>query len=169
MLDDFRRRESGIGAAQVLRDIRVSGGKSMHMHFVDHGSIPRRPQQLVAAPGERLVDDHTFGYRAGVIPIIEGEILLGITDPVPKERVRPIDIAGNRLRIRIDQDLGWVESEADFRLVQAVDTVAIELAWPYLRQVDVPDEISAFFDPNAVRLLRVVRSPKETKLHSRRI
>jgi hypothetical protein len=42
---------------------------------------------LVAAPGERLIDDHTFGYRAGVLPIVEREIFLGITDPVPKQRV----------------------------------------------------------------------------------
>ncbi len=79
-----------------------------------------------------MVDDDTFGYEAGVIPIVEGEVGLRITDPIPEQRVRPVDIAGNRLRVRIDQDLGWVESEADFRLVQAVDTVAIELSGPYL-------------------------------------
>jgi hypothetical protein len=87
MLDHFRRRESRIGAAQVLGDIRVSRRKSVHVHFIDHGPIPRRSQQLVAAPGERLIDDHTFGYRAGVLPIVEREIGLGITDPVPEQRV----------------------------------------------------------------------------------
>lgn len=101
------------------------------MRLVDYRPIPRRAQQLVATPGERLVDDDTFGYEAGVIPIVEGEVGLGIADPVSEQRVRPIDIAGNRLRVRIDQNLGGVESEADLRLVQAVDTVAIELPGPY--------------------------------------
>ena len=101
MFDDFGRRESGIGAAQVFGDIRVSGGISVYMYFVDDRLIPRRAQQLVAAPGERLVDHDTFGYEAGVITIVEREIGFWITDPVPEQRIRPVDIAGNCLRVRI--------------------------------------------------------------------
>src|SRR4026209_1277507 len=169
MFDDFGRRESGIGAAQAFGDIRVSGGISVYMYFVDDRLIPRRAQQLVAAPGERLVDHDTFGYEAGVMTIVEREIGFWITDPVPEQRIRPVDIAGNCLRVRVDQDLGGVESKADFGLVQAVDTVAVQLSWPYLGEVHVPDENSAFFDPNTVRFLRPVRSPEETELHRRRI
>lgn len=79
-----------------------------------------------------MVDHDTFGYEAGVITIVEREIGFWITDPVPEQRIRPVDIAGNCLRVRIDQDLGGVESKADFGLVQAVDTVAVQLSWPYL-------------------------------------
>src|SRR4029079_3892189 len=169
MFDDFGRRESGIGAAQVFGDIRVSRGISVYMHFVDDRLIRRRAQQLVAAPGERLIDHDTFGYKAGVITIVEGEIGLWITDPVPEQRIRPVDIAGNRLRVRIDQDLGGVESEADFGLVQAMHRVPVQWSGPYLGEVAGPDEISAFFDPNAVRFLRTIRSPEQTELHRRRI
>src|SRR4029079_8573173 len=112
MFDDFGRRESGIGAAQVFGDIRVSRGISVYMHFVDDRLIPRRAQQLVAAPRERLTDRDTFGYKAGVITIVEGEIGLWITDPVPEQRIRPVDIAGHRLRVRVDQALAGIQSDA---------------------------------------------------------
>jgi hypothetical protein len=46
-----------------------------------------------------------------------------------------------------------------------MDAIPIVLSGPYLRQVDVPDEIRAFFDPNPVRLLRVVRSVEKAELH----
>jgi hypothetical protein len=108
-----------------------------------------------------LIDDHAFGDRADVVAIVEGEIGLGITDPVAKKRVRPIDRAGDRLCVGIDKDLGGVESEAGFRLVQAMDTIAIELARPDLRKVDVPLEVVAFLVPVAVVLACVLRALEE--------
>ena len=71
MLDHRRRRESGIGATQVLRNVRMSGCKPFHMQFIDHRPIPTRSQQLVSAPGEGLVDHHTFGYIPGIIFLVE--------------------------------------------------------------------------------------------------
>src|SRR5262245_12545688 len=50
-----------------------------------------------------------------------------------------------------------------------MDAVAVVLSGPYLRQVDVPHEVRAFLDANAVRLLGVVRSVKQTEIHRGRI
>ena len=169
VLDHCRRRESAIGAAQVLRDVRVSGCKSVHMQFIDHRPVPRGSQQLVSAPGEGLVDNHAFGYRAGVILVVEGEILFGVTDLVPIQRIGPSDRSCNRLRIGIEQELGRVESVPLLRLIRPMDAVAITLSGTYLRQVYMPDVIGTFLDSNPVSFLIGVRFVKQTQLHRRGI
>ena len=68
-------------------------------------------------------------------------------------------------RVRIDQDLIPIEAVAGAGLVRAVHAVPVQEPGSCLRQVDVPDEIRAFFDPNPVRLLRVVWSVEEAEVH----
>src|SRR5207244_10282984 len=120
-------------------------------------------------PGECLVDDHAFGYRAGVVLIVDGEILFGVTDPVSIKRIGPIDRSRNRLRIGIEQELGRVESVPLLRLIRPMDAVAITLSGTYLRQVYMPDVIGTFLDSNPVSFLIGVRFVKQTQLHRRGI
>jgi hypothetical protein len=48
-----------------------------------------------------------------------------------------------------------------------MDTVAIVLSGPYLRQIDMPDVIAAFLESNPVSLLKGVRFVKQTEVHRR--
>src|SRR5215510_4428151 len=86
VIDGGRCCKPRIRAAQFLRDVRVPGGKSVYMQFIDHGPIPRRSQELVSAPREGLVDDHTFGYRRGVIPVVERKIGFWVADAITEQR-----------------------------------------------------------------------------------
>ena len=73
-----------------------------------------------------------FGYEPALSPIVEGEVGLGIADPVSEHRVRT-----NRYSPAIAFAYGSISTLAGLnriaglRLVQAVDTIAIELPGPY--------------------------------------
>jgi hypothetical protein len=57
MLDHRRRGEAGVGAAQLLGDVRVLLADALDVHFVEHRVGPGRRRWGVAAPVEMLVDD----------------------------------------------------------------------------------------------------------------
>ena len=50
-----------------------------------------------------------------------------------------------------------------------MDAVSIELPRPYLGQIDMPDEIGSFFDPNAVGLPAVLRFFEQAKFDGGRV
>src|ERR1700694_2972249 len=50
----------------------------------------------------------------------------------------PVDRAVDRLGVRIDEELGRVETQPLLRRVRTVHTVAVALAGTHARQVDVP-------------------------------
>ena len=51
-----------------------------------------------------------------------------------------VDVAVDRVRVRVDQELGRVEAQPGLRLVRPVDAVAVALPGPDARQVAVPVE-----------------------------
>jgi len=46
-----------------------------------------------------------------------------------------------------------------------MDAVSIMLSRPCFREINMPDEIGAFFHPDAMRLFRVVRPVKKAEVH----
>ena len=166
MFDHGRRRESRIGAAQVVGNVGVPGGQALHVHFINHCPIPRRPQQLVSAPGERLIDHDTFRVSRRRYPVRLARDRRRVADAIAEHRIGPMDGAVNRLSIGIDQELGRIEAMAGFRLVRPMDAIAIVLSGPDLRQIHMPDVIGAFLEPDPVRLFGRVRIIEQTQFHA---
>ena len=65
---------------------------------------------------------------------------LGVVEPVGEQRLVAVDLAVDRLRVRVEQQLGRVAALAPLRVVGAVHPVAVALAGPHRGQVAVPDE-----------------------------
>ncbi len=70
---------------------------------------------------------------------VAGEVLGATTQAVGKDRRVPVDLAADRARIRVDQQLVRVETHPFARRVAAVHAVAVQLARTDPLQIPVPD------------------------------
>ncbi len=87
ILDDGRGRKSGVGASQMIRHIRMTGGKPFDMDFVDDGLRPGRAEQMVASPAECLIDHHTLRTLAGIVTIVPRQISFRVADAVTEHTI----------------------------------------------------------------------------------
>jgi hypothetical protein len=76
MIDRRRRCETGVGAAEIRRDLVVERGEALDVQFVDHGVAPRCAQRLVLARRQRLGDRRQRGVRRAV-RLVGGAVGLG--------------------------------------------------------------------------------------------
>ena len=138
-----------ISSSQRLGDFRMKLGKTAHVELVDDRLVPRRARQTIVTPGKRRIDDHGQGSEGRVAPIVEREILRGITNAIAKHGVGPRQVAADGLRIRIQNDFVGVKAMAFVGRVRPVDTIAVELPRRNIGQVAVPDLVGVFGKRNA--------------------
>ncbi len=157
VVEHLRRAEAGIGAAQLLRHLRVELGEALHMGLVDDGPLPRHVRLLVAAPGEGGVDHPRAAGIRGGIAVIEGGVVAGFHLVAEQGRV-PRDGADETLGVGVDEELVRVEPVPGGGLVGAVDAEAVDRAGAGVGQVAVPDLVRVFgqFDPLDLALALVV-------------
>ena len=137
VLDHHRVREARVGAAQLLREIRVLHRQPAHVGLVDHRLVVRDARRAVAAPVEERVHHDRLRdvrRRVGVVARLRR------AERVAEHRLVPLDGPVHRLGVRVDEQLRRVAPQAGGRFVRAVDAVAVPLAGLHARQVAVPDE-----------------------------
>ena len=103
-------------------------------------------------PIEVGTSDHAFGHAAGAIAAVDAEVGVLASEAIRVDRLLPIDAAGNRLGIRVDEQLGGVEAQAARRFPGAMDAIAVELPRLQSRNVSMPDESGLFAQPDAASL-----------------
>ena len=135
------RCEARIGAAQVLAHVGVQLREALHVQLVDGGLVPGSLESPVALPVERRVDHDAARHRGRVIRVVGHGLGSGLTGAV-RQRVRrlPAHAAVDRLRVGIEQELGRVEEVPALGRPRPVDTQAVALPGPDVRQVAVPVE-----------------------------
>jgi hypothetical protein len=136
--DHRRRREPGIGAAQLRRQIRMTGREPLDVELVDHRIVERGIGAAIVAPGKGAVDDDPLGDGPGVVLLVSHQVI-STPQRITEYRSIPIDTAGQRPRVWVDEELGWVEAMPGLRLPWAVDPIAVALAGTDARQIAVPD------------------------------
>ena len=97
---------------------------------------------LDALPVEGRIDDDALRDRVGVVLVVQLEVGVLAARRDVRQHVREIpgDVALDRLRVGVDQQLGRVEAVAVLGLVAAVDAVAVALPGPDAGEVAVPVE-----------------------------
>jgi hypothetical protein len=85
MLDDRRRGQAGVGAAQFLRDVGVELRQAFHVRFVDDRVVPLVRRPLFAAPVERFVRDDAQRGESCAVAFVEGEVAFVVADRVSKK------------------------------------------------------------------------------------
>ena len=129
--------EPGVRAAQVLGDVGVQLGHALDVRLVDDALVVGDLWRPVALPVEEGVD-HDAERHVGRGVVVVARVL--VAEGVAEEALVPVDLAGRRLRVGVEQKLGGVAAQPLGRVPGAVDAVAVALTGLHGRQVAVPDQ-----------------------------
>lgn len=154
-----------VGATQFLRHLRVAHGHTAHVRLVDDRAIPRRAGRLIVAPGKGRLDDHALREITGAVARIQPEVRPFVSVRISAQDLVPAHGPGDRLGVRIQEELLRIEAMALLGRKGAMDAVAVELARPQIRQKRVPDLVRALAQRNARALVRALGRVKEAQLH----
>src|SRR5687768_16801113 len=116
----------------------MPGGEPLDVELVDHRIMERGVGTAVIPPGKGAVDDDPLGNAPGVGIVVPDQIITAFQG-IAEDGGIPIDTAGQRPRVRVDEELGWVEAMSGLRLPRAVDSIAVALAGTDAREIAVPD------------------------------
>ena len=138
VLDHHRVGDRRVGAAHLLRDVRVGLGQALDVRLVDDGLVVRGLGRAVACPVEERVDDDRLHHVRRAVVVVEplaGRRTGSRTAPRPS-RCRP------RPPWRTGRAAAWPGCTADRvrGVVRPVHAEAVALAGSDVRQVAVPDE-----------------------------
>jgi hypothetical protein len=111
MIDGRRRRQPRVGAPQVFRHIGMQPGEALDVDFIDHRVVPRNARRTVVAPVERRLRHPRQRSMRRAVLLVEGRVVPAREGITVNRRV-PVQIASDRLRIRIEQNLVRIESGA---------------------------------------------------------
>ena len=136
VLDDRRVRHAGVGAAQLLGDVGVTHRHALDVRLVDDRLRVVVPRAAVALPVEEGVDDDGVHGCLGGVSALEAE---GVVCLVGEKVERILELSLDGLGVGVEEKLGGVAAQASSGVPGALDAVAVALAGPHLRDVDVPN------------------------------
>ena len=94
-------------------------------------------RRAVHPPVEEWVDDHRLGHARRRVLVVAA---VGIAEVVAEQRLVPLEVAVDGLRVRVHQELVRVAAVPPGRIVWAVHPVAVALAGFDVGDEAVPDE-----------------------------
>src|SRR5215217_243195 len=112
----------------------MTSREPLDVELVDHRIVERDVGAAVVAPGKGAVDDDPLGNAAGIVLLVSQQIIAA-SQRIAEDRSIPVDIAGQRSCVRVDEELGPVEAMAGFRLPWAIDPIAVALAGTDTREI----------------------------------
>ena len=163
VLDDRRRCDTGVGAAQLLGHVGMQHGHAAHVRFVDDRLVRLVGRTVLAGPIECRIDDRRQRRERRTVAVVEGQIAVRMSQGVAEQLVRPLELASYRLRVGVEQQFVRIETQAPGGLVRSVHPVPVQLAGRDVRQIDVPGAAGAL--ANAYSLLAAAGLVEETQLH----
>src|SRR6185369_612034 len=96
-------REARIRAAEMFRNFVAKLAEPFYVDFVDNTLVELASRRLVLAPVEAVIDDHRFRNIRSAVAVVALQVIAA--QGIRKNGVVPLDVAANRLRIWIDQQL----------------------------------------------------------------
>jgi len=114
----------------------VPFGESLQMHLVHDRLVQFPAQRAVAFPVERVVHDDRFRHERTTIRIVSHLIIAA--EWVGKDRGVPVDVAGDRTRIGINQELCRIAPMSLRRVPRAVHPEPVSLTGLDPAEISVP-------------------------------
>ncbi|MDQ1176777.1 hypothetical protein QE416_001513 [Microbacterium sp. SORGH_AS 421] len=137
VLDDGGVGDAGVRATQLLGYVGVQLGEAAHVGLVDERLGVGDLRLAVARPVEERVDDDALHHVGGGVLVVER---VGVAELVAEDRLPPVDLALDGLRVRVEEQLRGVEALAVRGVVLPVHAVAVALPRLDVGEVGVPDE-----------------------------
>jgi len=148
--DSCRRGQPGISAPQLFRHQRVLAGKTLDVDFVDYSLMPRCPRCAVITPAELRFDDASQRREWRTVTFVEIRVVAS-SMRIAIKRIVPAQVPGDGFGVRIEHDFVRVEAMTPLQLVGPVNSVAVELPGPEVRQIGVPHFFISFRKNDALR------------------
>ena len=142
VIDGRRMRDARIRAAQMLRHLAMQLAEALDVHFVDHRLVQLAPRRTIAAPVKRIVDDDRLRHERRAVAIVALQVVAA--ERIGKDSVVPLDAAGDRLCVRIHQQLCRIAALPLRRIPRAMHAISVLLPGANSRQVSVPAEGRSF-------------------------
>jgi len=125
--------------------------------------------RVVVAPVEGVVDHHALGDAGGAVALIDRQIgLLVVARLVTEDRLRPVDLAPGRLRVRIDEQLARVAAVPALGRVGSVHAQPVKLPGAEAWHVAVEDVAGGLVQIETLRLARRIGGVVQANLDARR-
>ncbi len=146
MVDHRRMCHAGVGAAVLRWEPGMGDRQAAYVRLVDDRLVVRGARRAVPVPVEERADDHRLHHPGRGSP---GVHAVGVAEVVAEDRLVPVDLAVDRLRVRVQKKLGRITPQPLGGFVRAVDPIPVSLAGADARQETVVDEGVGFlqFDP----------------------
>src|SRR5271166_1191655 len=139
------------------------------MKFIDERLVPGRQRRTIVAPGERSVHYGRQRSKPCAVAFVERQVGVGMIELVGEQRIIPLQVAPDRLRVRVEQEFLGVEPVSLLRLERAMHPVTVELAGNDVGKVVVPNLCSLLEERDGRRFLRIVGPIEQAELDLRRI
>ena len=121
----------------MLGHQRVQPGEPIDVEFVDHG-LRHRPTPIEWSGRWRVRHDDAEWHSGEGVGGVGHVVRLR---DVVQDRPRVVDAARDRTGVRVEEQLGWVETRARGRIPWSVDSEAVALLGTDAMDEDGPDAI----------------------------
>ena len=139
VLDARGRGQPRVRPPELGRYTWMTNRETPDVHFVDDAAVPRCLRPHVPAPLEQIRHHHALGNAPRVVLEVRAQIVAAGGDRVAVYGGTPVDLAGDRTRVRICQQLRSVEAPPTVRIVQPVRADGVERAGLEPGSVAMPD------------------------------
>src|SRR6516165_7669290 len=103
-------------------------------------------------PIEVRVDHDTFRHAGGAITAVHVQVSIVAAETIRKDRLLPVDVAVDGLRIRIDQQFRRIEAQTIGGVPGSINPVPVKLARSYAWQITMPHEGGLLANDNTLCL-----------------
>src|ERR1700722_19289560 len=132
------------------------------MSLINQRLVSRMRWPLLAAPVETRIGHRCQRRERRTVPVIEGQVAVGIAELITEQLVGPLERPADRLGIGIEQQLVGIEAQSALGNIGSMHAIAVQLAGPDVRQINVPHAAGALADADA--LLVVAGCIEQTEL-----
>src|ERR1700730_13841928 len=91
--------------------------KPLDVQLIDQRLMPRGTEERIVSPAEGRIDDDALRETDDAVALIPRQVGVWVPHRVTKQGITPTDRPSNRLGVRIQQELGGVETVAGRGLV----------------------------------------------------
>src|SRR5271166_6413001 len=109
--------------------------KPFDVQFVNQSLVPWDAGWGIRSPGEGGIDHAVFRHSGGIVPAIKRQVLLFVSYPISKVRIRPVQGSLKLLAIRIKKKFVWIKAMAAFGSVRAIHPIPVQLAGTNLGKI----------------------------------
>jgi hypothetical protein len=113
----------------------------LHVGLVNDGLREGRARLTDSLPVERGIDNDRARHKRGRVGRIRRRSVR-LAHLIAEESRPPGNPAGNRPRVRVDQELGGIEPRTRLWLIRAIGAISVRRAWLRVFDVDTPNAVN---------------------------